>query len=200
MDHGDAPAPSQRHLRRTSQPDSRIQRLLPFPSAPYPITLCSPAHTRPQYRLRLPGCASETSTDSPTHHSSHTPRSSAVPFCESYDIPTLLCTFGPVSALLTFSRVAPSSLAFVDGCHSTPPIRESGAAHDRTSRSHLISSNIDWTSSLAPLNIWCQFRRAERRAAMRSHLGGAGGAAGFLAEKISSFLLGSVTKGHEVAG
>ena len=28
---------------------------------------------------------------------------------------------------------------------------------------------MDWTSSLAPLNIWCQIRRAERRAAMRSH-------------------------------
>ena len=96
-------------------------------------------------------------------------RTAPPPFCESYDIPTLLCTFGPDSSLLTFSRVAPSSLAFVDGCHSTPPIRESGAAHDRTSRPHLISSHMDWTSSLAPLHIWCQIRRAERRAAMRSH-------------------------------
>ena len=169
------------------------------------MLLCVPCRlsTAPQCRLRLPGCESETSAaDSPTQHSAATPRGRpdrAAPRRPA-GFSVNLCAFGPVSALLTFSRVAPSSLAFIDGCHSIPPIRESGAAHDRTSRSHLISSNMDWTSSLAPLNIWCQFRRAERRAAMRSHLGGAGGAAGFLAEKISSFLLGSVTKGHEVAG
>ena len=105
-------------------------------------------------------------------HPLHNPRSTGPRRPHSVnpdDIPTLLCTFGPDSSLLTFSRVAPSSLAFVDGCHSTPPILESGAAHDRTSRPHLISSHMDWTSSLAPLNIWCQIRRAERRAAMRSH-------------------------------
>lgn len=139
------------------------------------MLLCVPCRlsTAPQCRLRLPGCESETSAaDSPTQHSAATPRGRpdrAAPRRPA-GFSVNLCAFGPVSALLTFSRVAPSSLAFIDGCHSIPPIRESGAAHDRTSRSHLkISSHMDWTSSLALLNIWCQIRRAERRAAMRPY-------------------------------